>query len=317
MSGEGALAMTADVRSGGRTVFSRPPAKLFSGVCETMSDIASGQAAAGPSASARWPLAARQWQGARAYQEDSFATLDVDSDDDMAGEDAPTALLMLLADGMGGAAGGATASRIAVEAFAREFPKSRGPADSRFRACLDIATARLREREIADPRLGGMGTTVVAALCDGRRLDWLSVGDSPMWLYASGTLERLNADHSMAPVLERLVLAGELSPEAARWDSRRHMLRSAVTGRPAELVDCGSRACRLQPGDCLLIASDGIETLAEAEIARELRAAGGSADTAAGTLDRAVRAAAGPGQDNVTFLLLSAVSGGSGERHSA
>ena len=267
-----------------------------------MGDIASGPTAAGPSGSARWPLAGRQWQGARAYQEDSYATLDVE----MAGKGAPTACLMVLADGMGGAAGGATASRIAVEAFVGEFPGLNGPADARFRACLEAATARLREREIEDPRLGGMGTTVVAALYDGCRLDWLSVGDSPMWLYASGALERLNADHSMAPILERLVLAGELSPEAARLDRRRHMLRSAVTGRPPDLVDCGSRACRLQPGDCLLIASDGIETLADAEIARELRAADGSADAAADALDRAVRAAAGPGQDNVTFLLLSA-----------
>ena len=266
-----------------------------------MGDTASGPTAAGPSGSARWPLAGRQWQGARAYQEDSFATLDVD----MAGQGAPTALLMVLADGMGGAAGGATASRIAVEAFVGEFPGQDGPAETRFRACLDAATARLREREFEDPQLRGMGTTVVAALYDGRRLDWLSVGDSPMWLYAPGALERLNADHSMAPVLEGLVLAGELSPEAARLDRRRHMLLSAVTGRPPDLIDCGSRACALQPGDCLLIASDGLETLTEAEIARELHAAGGRADAAADALDGAVRAAALPHQDNVTFLLLS------------
>ncbi len=255
----------------------------------------------GPSRSARWPLAGRQWQGARAYQEDSFATLDVEMAD---GEAA--ALLTILADGMGGAAGGAVASRAVVEVFAREFPAARGTADTRFRTCLNAATAGLRAREIADPRLSGMGTTVVAALYDGRSLDWLSVGDSPMWLYAARALERLNADHSMAPFLERLVQAGELSPEAARMDRRRHMLRSVVTGSPPDLVDCGSRDCRLQPGDFLLIASDGIETLAEAEIARELGAADGSADAAAGALDRAVRAAAGPGQDNVTFLLLSA-----------
>lgn len=264
--------------------------------------MASGPTAAGPSGSARWPLAGRQWQGARAYQEDSFATLDVGT----AGQGTPAARLMVLADGMGGAAGGATASRIAVEAFVRGFPGLNGPADTRFRACLDAATARLREREYEDPRLRGMGTTVVAALYDGRRLDWLSVGDSPMWLFADGALERLNADHSMAPVLERLVLEGELSPEAARWDRRRHMLRSAVTGRPPDMVDCGSRACRLGTGDCLLIASDGIETLTEAEIAGELRAADGNADAAADALDRAVRAAAGPRQDNVTILLLSA-----------
>lgn len=278
-----------------------------------MSGIGSGQTPAKPSASGRWPLASRQWQGARPYQEDSFATLEVD----MAGRGAADALLMVLADGMGGAAGGATASRTAVEAFVRGFPTSNGTAGARFRECLDAATASLRGQEIRNPRLGGMGTTVVAALYDGRRIDWLSVGDSPMWLYASGTLERLNADHSMAPILERLVLTGELSPEAARRDRRRNMLRSAVTGSPSELVDCGSRPCCLRPGDYLLVASDGIETLAEAEIARELFAADGNAEAAADALDRAVRTAAGPGQDNVTFLLLSAGIGGPGDRDSA
>ena len=267
-----------------------------------MNRRASGQDPASPSGSARWPLACRQWQGGRPYQEDSFAALDVD----MAGGEEAAALLLLLADGMGGAAGGAVASRTAVETFAREFPALSGPAGARFRECLALVTASLRETEIAEPGLRGLGTTVVAALWDGHSVEWLSVGDSPMWLYSAGTLERLNEDHSMAPVLERLVQKGDLSPEDARHDWRRHMLRSAVTGSPAEMVDCASRPCRLEPGDFLLIASDGIETLAEEEIAHELRAAEGDAEAAADALDAAVRAAAGPGQDNVTFLLLSA-----------
>ena len=249
-----------------------------------------------------WPLDCRQWQGARPYQEDDFATLEVD----IAGSGDAPALLMVLADGMGGAAGGAIASRIAVEAFTREFPKSSGTIDARLRTCLDAATARLRRREIEDPRLRGMGTTVVAALSDGRGIDWLSVGDSPMWLFAGGRLERLNADHSMAPILADLVRKGELTPDRARHDWRRHMLRSAVTGTAPEMVDCAYRSCRLLPGDYLLIASDGLETLAEDRIADELRAAKGSAEDAADSLMSAVRGAAGPSQDNVTFLLLSA-----------
>ena len=232
----------------------------------------------------------------------------------MARKGIANALLMVLADGMGGAAGGATASRIVVETFASEFPRSNGPAGIRFRECLKAATARLREREIEHSRLSGMGTTVVAALCDERGIDWLSVGATPMWLYANGALERPNADHSMAPVLERLVLTGELPPEAAPRDWRHHMLRSAVTSVPAEMVDCGSRPCRLEPGDYLLIVGDGIETLAEAEIALKLHDADGNADAAVNFLDSAVRAAASPGQDNVTFLLLPAGIGGPGDR---
>ena len=255
--------------------------------------------------SIHWPLACRQWQGARPYQEDDFATLEVD----IAGVGEASALLMVLADGMGGAAGGAVASRFAVEAFTRGFPDSTGTIDARFRGCLEAATARLRQGEIEDPGLRGMGTTVVAALCDGRGVDWLSVGDSPMWLFADGRLERLNADHSMAPILTELVRGGELTPDRARHDWRRHMLRSAVTGRIPEMVDCAYRACRLLPGDYLLIASDGLETLDEERIAHELRQAGGEVERAADGLISGVRAVAGPSQDNVTFLLLGSGSG--------
>ncbi len=252
----------------------------------------------------RWPLACRQWQGARPYQEDAFGTLEID----LAGTGEPSALLMVLADGMGGAAGGAVASRIAVEIFTREFPRSSGTIGDRLRRCLETATAALHDQETEDPRLNGLGTTVVAALHDGRGIDWLSVGDSPMWLFTAGRLARLNADHSMAPLLAQLVRTGELTPDEARSDWRRHMLRSALTGRPAELADCGYRPCRLRPGEHLLIASDGLETLSEEEIARELRAAKGGGEASAEALISALRAAAGPGQDNATFLLLSAAS---------
>ena len=232
----------------------------------------------------RWKPACRQWQGARAYQEDSFGTLELGP-----------ALLTVLADGMGGHAGGAEASRIAADAFLRGFPGARGTVEARLRDCLAAAVSELGQREAGDRRLRGMGTTIVAALCDRRGADWLSVGDSPMWRFAGGKLLRLNADHSMAPLLG----------EAARSDPRRHMLCSAVTARAPELVDTGYRPFRLLPGEFLLIASDGIETLAERDIADVLQAADGGAEAAADALMSALRAAAGPRQDNATFVLLS------------
>lgn len=266
-----------------------------------MTDRISPSSPAAPTGGRHWPLACRQWQGARPYQEDAFATVEIDPPE--SGE--VRALLLLLADGMGGAAGGAVASRVAVETFTRRFPGLRGPVDARLRNCLDATTAALQERVRTDPDLDGMGCTVVAALYDGQGLSWLSVGDSPMWLFADGRLERLNADHSMAPVLRRMVETGELSAEEARRDSRRNMLRSAVTPEGSELVDCAFRSCRLGPTDYLLIASDGLETLSEAEIAQALRAARDNPESAADSMFSAVRAAARPSQDNMTFLLLS------------
>ena len=166
---------------------------------------------------------------------------------------------------------------------------------------LACSNKRSRTRD-----LKGMGSTVVAAVYDGCGIDWISVGDSPMWLFRSGTLMRLNADHSMKPVLDRLVRASSLSRNDALTDWRRNMLRSVVGGRVPELVDCASRSYHLKWGDYLLIASDGVETLTEEQIAHELRTANGNPVVAGDALISAVRAASGPSQDNVTFLLLSA-----------
>ena len=156
-----------------------------------------------------------------------------------------------------------------------------------------------------------MGSTVVAAVYDGQGVSWVSVGDSPMWLFIGGRLLRLNADHSMAPVLDRMAEVGELTPEEALNDGTRHMLRSAVTGSELDLIDRDHRPCRLREGDFLLLASDGIETLSQEEIELCLESARGGSRATADALLSAVKAAAKPYQDNVTFLLLA------GEGHTA
>ena len=256
-----------------------------------------------PAAMSRWPVACRQWQGARPYQEDDYDFRVLA--DEPGGEGSAPALLMVLADGMGGEVGGATASHSVVQAFIHHFPETRGAIGARLNECLDAANRGLHAQVTADPRLDGMGCTVVAAFYDGRSLAWLSVGDSPMWLFTGGRLTRLNADHSMAPVLDRLAEIGELSPEEARSDGKRNMLRSAVMGGTVEFVDCARRSCRLGPDDYLLLASDGLQTVADHDLERWLHVTNGGVEAAADALLSAVQAAAAPGQDNVTFLLLA------------
>ena len=248
-----------------------------------------------------WSVEPGQWRGARSYQEDDYGHVE----GEFGAEGEAPAVLMVLADGMGGEVGGANASRCVVEAFLRRIEEVEGATETRLEECLDAANRDVRAQVNADPGLEGMGSTVVAAVYDGRSVQWLSVGDSPMWLFIHGRLMRLNADHSMAPILDRMAELGELSREEALRDGRRHMLRSAVTGLEMELVDRGQRPCRLGEGDYLLLASDGLETLSEEEIERCLRAARRGVKAAAGALLSAVKAAARPHQDNVTFLLLA------------
>lgn len=256
-----------------------------------------------PAAPSGWPVACRQWQGARSYQEDDYDFRVLA--DEPGGEGGAPALLMVLADGMGGEVGGATASHSVVQAFIRHFPETRGAIGARLNECLDAANHGLHAQVTADPRLDGMGCTVVAAFYDGRSLAWLSVGDSPMWLFTGGRLTRLNADHSMGPVLDRLAEIGELTPEEARSDGKRNMLRSAVMGGKVEFVDGARRSCRLGPGDYLLLASDGLQTVADHDLEQWLHVTKGGVEAAADALLSAVQDAAAPGQDNVTFLLLA------------
>ena len=149
-----------------------------------------------------------------------------------------------------------------------------------------------------------MGSTVVAAVISPHGLDWISVGDSPLWLFREGKLRRLNADHSMAPVLADLVAVGRMTEEAAATDSQRHALRSAVMGDDIHLVDVSSQPVPVRPSDRVVLASDGLMTLADDQIAGILqeRQEAPLAEVIA-ALIQAVEEAGHPHQDNTTILL--------------
>ena len=238
-----------------------------------------------------------QSKGGRAYQEDDMRIVYGGADTDV---------LMILADGMGGHQGGAVASRLAVETFAEAFEAAEGSVAERLLASLDAANAAVGRRADDDADCWGMGCTLVAcAVTPDERAHWVSVGDSPLWLSrvrAEGEeaiMRRLNDDHSMKPVLEDLAKAGRIAPEEVAKGS--HQLRSAVMGDPLAMVDEGRRI-RLEKGDRLLLASDGLETLPETEIARVCQLEG-TAATAVSILLDAIDEAARPGQDNVTVIL--------------
>ncbi len=156
-----------------------------------------------------------------------------------------------------------------------------------------------------NPLLSGMGSTLVGVTFGRDGVEWVSVGDSPLILYRRGEIAYLNEDHSMAPELDRLAEAGEITEEEARRDPRRHMLRSAVTGDDIDLVDVSKRPLQVEPGDYIILASDGLQTLDEAEIVRIITAyAGDGATAVANALIRAVEAVKDPHQDNATVVVV-------------
>jgi len=185
--------------------------------------------------------------------------------------------LLLVADGMGGHAGGRVASVLATEAFLEAVSdKPHDDAASRLAAGLSAANRAIAERVAASPEFAGMGCTLVAAILDGRKLTWISVGDSLLMTVHDGSLRRLNQDHSMGEVLDQRAAAGEISETEARESPQRHMLRSALTGGRIALID--ENHATLAAGTLLFAATDGVLTLTQADLLRMAHEAARPAD---------------------------------------
>lgn len=248
----------------------------------------------------KFDIAIAAIKGARRYQEDT-AMFEADMDG---------RAIAVLADGMGGHAGGADASRIACETFLASCRMGSGTrsADVLLRA-LDDANRAIASAAEQMPQNTGMGCTLVGAAFAQDGVAWVSVGDSLLYLWRRNSLAVLNDDHSLAPEIDRLAEAGVISREEALSDPRRHYLRSAVTGDEIDLVDSPQEPVALGPGDVLVLASDGLDTL-ETDAIADLIAAKAlkSASEIARELVAKVDSAGNPGQDNTTVLAVRVIT---------
>jgi len=254
--------------------------------------------------------ACRAIRGSRKRQEDAATCWPGASTYDESAErpDAPgDQLLAVLADGMGGHAGGEIASRTVCEAFVQTFAHTDidMAVDERLSVALAVANDTVARVTTEHPALAGMGSTAVGIVLRDATLQWISVGDSPLYLVRDREAALLNADHSLAPALDQLVEQGKLSAEAARNDPRRHMLRSAVTGEPLDLIDLSRKPLDLIAGDIVVLASDGVHAIEMDEIARIATAyAADTADEIASAILRAVETVRDPMQDNTTLIVV-------------
>lgn len=250
--------------------------------------------------------ASRATKGARSYQEDTalfWSGREALQSDQTAADANGTSVVAVLADGMGGHAGGALASRMACESFLKAYAGQGGSNKNRLIESLAAANNAIADTVDANPMLAGMGSTLVGVTFGSDGIEWVSVGDSPLLLYRRGEIALLNEDHSLAPELDRLAASGAITEDEARRDPRRHMLRSAVTGDDIDLIDLSQRPLRIEPGDYIILASDGLQTLESAEIQRIVAAyAEDGANAVANALIRAVEAIKDPHQDNATVI---------------
>lgn len=248
-------------------------------------------------------------RGSRAYQEDSSALWTPAAVLTAARPEDDISLLAVLADGMGGHAGGARASQLVCQGFIDAFAQERSAVRDRLRNGMVSANSAIDRTTRAEPHLEGMGSTLIGAAFGTQGLHWVSVGDSPLYLWRRGEIALVNEDHSLAPALDRLAAEGKITQEQARNDPRRHMLRSAISGQEIELVDLCQRPLTLETDDVVVLASDGIHAIDEQLIARVITAwAQDGAAAVANALIRAVESVRDPHQDNTTVVAVRALA---------
>ena len=221
--------------------------------------------------------------------------------------------LFVVADGMGGHAGGEVASELAVKEIQTviESTTSLGPQGTwpvpfdtkvgrdgnRLRAGFSMANSRIAKRAETADELRGMATTAVALLVKAGEAALAHVGDSRAYLLRAGQLTRLTSDHSW---VEEQVRAGMLTEDAAREHPWRNIVTRALSG--ASDLNVEVTELELEAGDRLLLCSDGLPTvIRDGEIGTAVAAPG---DLQAVCDDLVNRANAAGGPDNVTALVV-------------
>jgi serine/threonine protein phosphatase PrpC len=216
--------------------------------------------------------------------------------------------VMMVADGMGGAAGGEVASRMAISTLVNiilDVPDwIMHPEDERAEEMMRRAVSYYRqvddalsERAAADPVLQGMGSTMTLGYSVGDELFVAHVGDSRVYLMRDGQLQQLTKDQTHA---QALADAGMIKRDEVATHRLRHVLTNALGGNQRE-VEVELQRARLSDGDRLLLCTDGLTDMVDDEAIAELLSLARQPGTACTALVE--RALANGGRDNVTVIV--------------
>lgn len=218
--------------------------------------------------------------------------------------------LFVVADGMGGHASGEVASRMAVDVI-RDYYKSAGGSkpvqigpyqkdlsevSNRLASAIRLANMAVYESSTRQPELQGMGTTVVAAQVDGKRLSIAHIGDSRLYLVRAGNIEQLTDDHSI--VYEQIKRELITKEEAARSEMRNILTRALGTDNDVE-VDLAEMT--LVQDDILLLCSDGLSGMVDEETMLAVMTA--NSDPALACEKLVALANENGGKDNITVVI--------------
>ncbi|MEB3292507.1 MAG: Stp1/IreP family PP2C-type Ser/Thr phosphatase [Synechococcales bacterium] len=213
----------------------------------------------------------------------------------------PEGRFFVVADGMGGHAGGQEASRLATEAMYAHFIRSWDTSDS-APDLLEQAFLKANEAIVHDQKLhperSDMGTTAVALLFRHGEVWCAHVGDSRLYRLRGAKLDQITTDHTW---IARAVQSGALTAEQARSHPMRHVLSQCLGREDHSEVDI--QQIEVKPGDRLLLCSDGLtEELSDPLILNQMKTIR-SCDMAAMALINAAKERGG--RDNITAVLVA------------
>src|SRR5690554_3430729 len=207
--------------------------------------------------------------------------------------------LLVLADGMGGPAGGDIASSVAL-AHLVHLDDEHPTADDLLpglREAVAAAHADLEERAEADPELAGLGTTCIAILRSENKIAMVHIGDSRAYLLRDGELTQVTTDHTF---VQHLVDIGRLSPEQAERHPQRSVLLRVLGDTDGDVI-LDESVREAKAGDRWLLCSDGLSGVVSPDtLAETLAAVPDPGQCADQLIDLALR---GGGPDNITCVI--------------
>lgn len=225
--------------------------------------------------------------------------------------------LYVVADGMGGHAGGGTASRIAVETIDHEIRAVRGGAASPFgaettlqdsplpellRNAVEKACMAIFRQAQEDPRLTGMGTTVISLLVRGDHAIFAHVGDSRAYLVRGELIQQISEDHSL---VNEQIKAGMITPEEAKHSRYKNIITRSVGFEEEVQVDV--MGIVTHPGDAFVLCSDGLANLVEDQEIQEIVSSSSVQEATKKLVDLANDRG---GDDNITVIVVQATAPG-------
>ncbi|MFT4260073.1 PP2C family protein-serine/threonine phosphatase [Microbacterium sp.] len=208
--------------------------------------------------------------------------------------------LFVVADGMGGHAGGDVASSLAIQRLQpldRPY-RSTDDAQASLQAATTTAAGDLIRAAKERPELAGLGTTLSAIIMVDDYAVIGHIGDSRIYLYRDDALTQITTDHTF---VQRLVDSGRITPEEARYHPRRSVLMRVLSDMDAD-PELDMFVMHTQPGDRWLLCSDGLSGVVdEAHILKAMRLGAAPGRTADSLLKQALD---GGAPDNVTIVIV-------------